>query len=80
MSGSWCTGVATDNRQHLLDVRAYAEGAEYRLGGTALQRPITDNPHTVSASAIASWVAGWTDADGGTIEGCVADPTRTAPT
>ena len=79
MAGSWCSGIATDNRHHLMDVRAYAEGAEYRLSDTALNAPITDNPHPSGTPSADAWDAGWNDADGATIEGCVADPARVAP-
>lgn len=80
MPGVFCNGVDTD-QPYVSESRAYCEGMLYRAGGTALQRPITDNPHAVASDPIdnANWDRGWTLADdnaGGTISkadaGCCA--------
>lgn len=74
-----CDGIATNHQKQLNNVRAYAEGAEHRLADTALNNPITDNPHVAGSEARASWDEGWNDANSGTIEPCVASPNRVAP-
>lgn len=43
--------------------KAFCEGADYRAGGTVLERPITDNPHNGDSEANAAWAAGWTVSD-----------------
>ena len=68
--GNVCDGVATHIQKTLRNTKAYAEGVEYRFGGTALQRPITDNPHVSGTEEADCWDAGWTGADTDTVEGC----------
>ncbi len=79
MPGQWCNGVDTD-QPYVIESRAYCEGMAYRQGGTAVQRPKTDNPFpTWDTVNRANWDRGWDVADaaaGGTISaanaGCCA--------
>ncbi len=79
MSGKLCDGVAAHTQKIIKNSKAYCEGAEHRFADTALNNPITDNPHEASSEARASWDAGWNDANTGAVEGCCAGPNRTAP-
>lgn len=75
-----CDGIATHFQKQLNNSRAYAEGAEWRLADTAINHPISDNPHDGTGSdAETCWDEGWNDANAGTIEACVAVGGRTAP-
>lgn len=49
--------------------KAWDEGAQYRFGGTAIQRPITDNPFDATGRPAerAAWDAGWNEANSGNI-------------
>ena len=49
------------------EYRAWDEGWQYRYGGTAVQRPVTDNPYTSDLGKVAekaAWDHGWNEADG----------------
>jgi len=80
----FCDGVPAHIQKPIKNVKAYAEGAEYRLTGTLIGVPITDNPFSPGEQNLA-WDAGWTDANGdglgagGTIQPCVSGYTRTGP-
>ncbi len=80
MTGKMCDGVSTNNTKKYKNVKAYAEGVEYRMTDTALNHPITDNPWDgTNTPEETSWDAGWNDANGATVEPCVAGFDRTAP-
>lgn len=75
-----CDGVGTHFQKQIKNVKAYEDGVQYRMGGTALGRPITGNPEDgVGSEYEACWDAGWNDAHAGTIEGCSAYTGETAP-
>ena len=40
--------------------KAYCEGMVYRAGGTASERPITDNPLPAGSPNREAWDRGWT--------------------
>jgi hypothetical protein len=68
-----CDGVSTYHQKTLKNARAYCEGVDWRMGGTAVQRPDTANPEDgVGSEAEAAWDAGYADAAAGTVEGCSA--------
>ena len=69
---NFCDGIATNHQKIIKNANAYAEGAEHRLADTAANNPITDNPHEANSEANASWDQGWNDANGGTMQPCVA--------
>ena len=60
MPGSLCNGVDTD-QPYINRSRAYCQGFLYRLGGTAIARPITDNPYdaTERPTNNKDWNTGW---------------------
>lgn len=81
MAGQLCDGrLATDAKNGVIqNSKAYCEGMSYRASDTALNAPITDNPHESGSEAADAWDAGWTvadDAAGGAIDkdsaGCCA--------
>lgn len=61
MSGKLCYGQQRNNSGAgtLQESKAYCEGIHYRAGGTAVQRPKTDNPHVDGSEAHAAWDLGW---------------------
>jgi len=63
MAGQLCWGVAIKSSDKR-DTKAYCEGMAYRASDTALNAPITDNPHEAGSSAAVGWDAGWDIADG----------------
>ena len=76
MSGQLCSGHALKNGVPN-NSKAYCEGMAHRATGTALEAPVTDNPHIAGSDAAVAWAAGWTvadDAAGGAIatadQGC----------
>ncbi len=50
------------------EYRAWDEGWRYRHGGTAIARPITDNPYDANDRPAESkaWNAGWNESNGNT--------------
>lgn len=75
-----CDGVAEHNQKQLKNSRAYCEGVDWRMGGTAIERPDTANPEEgLGSEAEACWDAGYADAAAGTIEGCSNHRGETAP-
>jgi len=58
MPGVLCNGVPTD-QPYINRSRAYCEGFSYRLLGTELTNPKTDNPHATGSTAAADWDLGW---------------------
>jgi len=63
MAGKFCTGVVTNNNFLPKESKAYCEGMQWRMQGTALQFPITDNPHLADSPAAITWGLGWIVAD-----------------
>ena len=57
------------------EYRAWDEGYQYRLGGTGVERPVTDNPYVEADDPMkwAAWDAGWSTSDANTL------PTRFMP-
>lgn len=43
---------------------SYCDGIEFRMGGTAIERPVTGNPHLSGSPDNTSWAIGWLEADG----------------
>lgn len=79
MAGKLCFGSTYNNAgaARIQDSKAFCEGAAYRATDTALNAPITDNPHESGSEAADAWDAGWTAADGAAggelgIVGCCA--------
>lgn len=66
MAGYLCDGgdAASIKNSNIVDSKAFCEGMLYRTGGTALERPKTDNIHVAGTSAATAWDAGWDVADG----------------
>lgn len=64
MSGKLCFGAVKNNAANIRISRAFADGSRYRALGTALARPITDNPHPTGSPEKSAWDAGWNVADG----------------
>ena len=64
-------GKLYDGRNEVSDAKngvpknsqAYCDGIVYRSGGTALQRPKTDNPNQPGSEQATAWDAGWDLAD-----------------
>lgn len=78
--GNLSDGISTNHQNKVRNIRAYAEGVEHRMANTAINNPITDNPHSDTGSEEhISWDEGWNDADSGTVEEHVAGHGRTAP-
>ena len=84
MSGKLCTGATTNNAYLPKNSRAYCEGIDYRMSGTAIAKPITDNPHEADSEAADAWGLGWAaiETDAGStstlIQNCCAvDTTKT---
>ncbi len=55
--GKHCVGQTTGNSFLPKETKAFSEGLYYRAGGTAANRPITDNPQ--DGEAAAAWSNGW---------------------
>jgi len=69
----------TDEQWDQNTISAYAEGFEYRMKGTGIQQPITDNPNTTGTPEATSWDVGWNAADKNLPpKPCVAAPNRVA--
>lgn len=78
MAGKMLDG--TDNQWDQKTIRAYNEGVEYRMSGTAAQKPVTGNPWDgLGVPEETAWDAGYADAAAGTIDGCCAQTGLTAP-
>lgn len=62
MAGKLCFGSNYNNAgaAHLSSSKAFCEGVRHRHGGTAIARPITDNPHVIGSQDHDAWDAGWT--------------------
>lgn len=62
MSGKLCVGQPVNNvgAGRISQSRALCEGADYRLQGTALAFPDSDNPHPVGSPDYEAWNNGWT--------------------
>ena len=65
MPGKLCFGKVTNNAGAgmLRESKAYCEGMAYRASGTAVAKPITDNPHVADSEAGIAWDTGWSTAD-----------------
>lgn len=80
MAGQMCAGSTQPIKNgELRNSKAFCEGMAYRASDTALNAPVTDNPHVANSDASVSWIDGWTvadDAAGSTISaadaGCCA--------
>ncbi len=59
MAGKNCVGRVTNSGSTVKETKAYAEGAIYRASDTALNAPVTDNPHAAASDAGIAWIAGW---------------------
>ena len=70
MTGTWLSSIAKlpNNSKRVINIRAYDEGVQYRLGGNDTARPQADNPHPDPSSNKDAWDAGWLDAKAGTID------------
>jgi len=66
MSGSFCMGstLKQKNQYRIRESRAFCEGVAHRTSGTAIAKPVTDNPHPAGSSASIAWIDGWDIADG----------------
>ena len=59
MPGTLCNGVDTD-QPYINRSRAYCQGFLYRLEGTAVAKPKTDNPYGADQEvAKVDWDTGW---------------------
>lgn len=65
MSGKLCFGniAPLGNSFHPKTSKALAEGIQHRSGGTAIARPISDNPHESGSDAYNAWAYGWNQAN-----------------
>lgn len=65
MSGQLDFGTTLNNAgaARIELAKAFSEGIYHRAGGTAVARPIADNPHEVGSEAHDAWDRGWTVAD-----------------
>jgi len=93
MAGKMCFGEVFNNSYNPKATKAFSEGLHYRAGGTALERPATDNPHEepplTNLGSSPSWLAwdnGWLVADSASPSAvsqsdapCVAVPTNAVP-
>ena len=79
MAGRWLSTVAANSAAHIKDWRAYEQGAAYRLGGTALEVPATNNPFPSGTPENVLWATGWTASDGGEIDPMSSYTGQTAP-
>ena len=70
MPGVYCNGKPTE-QPFVKESQAFCEGMAYRVGGTGVQRPVTDDPYgTARPTESTAWQRGWAVADanaGGTI-------------
>jgi len=67
MPGKLCTGKKQNNAGagRLRNSKSFCEGMAYRASGTAIAKPVTDNPHQAGNEASDAWILGWTIADDG---------------
>lgn len=86
MPGKMCTGAVTNQCYLLKETKAFSEGVYHRSSGTALAKPLTENPHVATSSAGVAWIAGWqvaNNASPGAIANnsapCVAIPSNNIP-
>jgi len=65
MAGKLCYGTTYNNSGAgtLRESKAFAEGIMYRASGTALQRPLGDNPHPSGSEAAEAWAQGYITAN-----------------
>jgi len=63
MAGKMCFGLLRNNAYSPKDTKAFSEGVYHRSSGSALAKPLLDNPHPDDSSAGLSWIAGWTVAN-----------------
>ena len=70
MAGTWLdsTTKLPNNWKRVSNIRAYDEGAQYRLAGNDVANPQADNPHPAGSSNFDAWDTGWLDAKAGTID------------
>ena len=66
MAGKMCTGKNENSSFNPNQSRAYCEGMTYRASGTALEKPVFDNPQPAGSEANAAWTRGWNVANGNT--------------
>lgn len=59
MPGKLCTGAVLNNAFRIKESKAFSEGIYFRAQGTALDFPLTGNPHAAGSSAAAAWSRGW---------------------
>ena len=86
MPGTLCNGQPTQ-QPYINRSRAYCQGQQYRLSGTAAARPKTNNPYGADQEvAKVDWDKGWDDMDaaGGTtltraVTGCCPGEGQTVP-
>lgn len=69
MPGSFCLGHS-ESTNIKRDERSYEDGVQFRMGGTALERPKASNPHPSGTPEATQWDTGWDDAAAGTIREC----------
>ena len=65
MAGKLCYGATQNNSGAgtLRESIAFADGIKFRATGTALQAPLSDNPHPNPSEANVAWAFGWATAD-----------------
>lgn len=59
MAGKKCNGVDSYSAVKVQNSKAFCEGMAYRASDTALNAPVTDNPHEAGSEAATCWAAGW---------------------
>ena len=60
MAGQLCAGsTQTTKNADPVNSKAFCEGMAYRASDTALNAPVTDNPHEANSDASVSWIDGW---------------------
>ena len=73
MAGKLCFGSVYNNcgPAHISDSRAYCKAIDFRVSGTALERPKANNPFIAGSSEAIAWDHGWDKANasaGGTMD------------
>lgn len=79
MAGKMLDGTTTQWDQKT--IRAYNEGVEYRMSGTAAAKPVTGNPHDGNGTTEeTAWDTGWADAHAipNTVDKCCAQYAQVA--
>jgi len=73
MPGQLCNGGTIKSADVKLS-SSYCEGMAHRASDTALNAPVTDNPHAAASDAGKAWIAGYNAADGagGTITSAIS--------